>query len=189
MLLKWFSKSCENVSYVMKTDDDVYINLKNLHTLANKTKKTNLLVGSLICGAIPIRDPLDKYFSPKYMYAKQHYPNYLSGTAYLMSQSITTKLYEVALKTSVFHMEDVFITGILAQSVGIQPEDNMGFSWKKRKATPCLYTQIISSHHLAKDEMKEMYGKVKQKQDKCSLIKKKFLRTYVPPRCLWTPPK
>jgi len=189
MLLKWFSNSCEKVPYVLKTDDDVYINLKNLHALVNKNKKTNLLVGTLICGATPIRDPYNKWFSPKYMYGKKRYPNYLSGTAYLMSRSITAKLYEAALKTPVFHMEDIFITGILAQSVGIRPEDNVGFSYVKRKATPCLYVQIISSHHLAMDEMKDMHGKVMQKQGKCTPIKKKFLRTYGPGRCLWTPPK
>ena len=85
MLLKWFSKSCKNVPYVLKTDDDVYINLKNLHALVTKNKKSNLLMGTLICGATPIRDPYNKWFSPKYMYGKKRYPNYLSGTAYLMS--------------------------------------------------------------------------------------------------------
>ena len=76
MLLKWFSKSCKNVSYVLKTDDDVYINLKNLHALVTKNKNTNLLMGSLFCGAKPIRDPYNKNFSPKYMYDKKYYPNY-----------------------------------------------------------------------------------------------------------------
>ena len=80
MLLKWFSKSCEKVPYVLKTDDDVFINLKNLHALVTKNKKTNLLMGTLICGATPIRDPYNKWFSPKYMYGKKRYPNYLSGT-------------------------------------------------------------------------------------------------------------
>ena len=54
MLLKWFSKSCKNVPYVLKTDDNVYINLKNLHALITTNKKKNLLMGTLICGATPI---------------------------------------------------------------------------------------------------------------------------------------
>jgi len=189
MLLKWFSKSCEKVPYVLKTDDDVFINLKNLHALVTKNKKTNLLMGTLICGATPIRDPYNKWFSPKYMYGKKRYPNYLSGTAYLMSRSITSTLYEAALDTPVFHMEDIFITGVLAQSVGIRPEDNVGFSYVKRRATPCLYAQIISSHHLSMTEMRDMHKKVKEKTGRCTPIKKKFLRTYGPGRCLWTPPK
>ena len=183
MLLKWFSKSCKNVSYVLKTDDDVYINLKNLHALVTKNKNTNLLMGSLFCGAKPIRDPYNKNFSPKYMYDKKQYPNYLSGTAYLMSHSITSKLYEAALEIPVFHIEDVFVTGILAQSIGVRPEDNVGFSPIKRRATPCLYAQIISSHHLSMIEMKDMYKNVKKKQGKCAPLTKKFLQTHGPGQC------
>ena len=89
MLLKWFSKSCEKVPYVLKTDDDVFINLKNLHALVAKNKKTNLLMGTLICGATPIRDPYNKWFSPKYMYGKKRYPNYLSGTGMEIQISVT----------------------------------------------------------------------------------------------------
>ena len=189
MLLKWFNKSCKNVSYVLKTDDDAYINLKNLHNLVTKNRKTSLLMGTLICGNTPIRDPYNKHFSPKYMYGKTRYPNYLLGTAYLMSHSITSKLYKAALETPVFHMEDVFITGILAQSIGLRPEDNVGFSYIERLATSCLYDQIISSHHLSTGEMKDMYKKVKEKQRKCAPNKKKFLRTYGSGQCTWTPPK
>ena len=189
MLLKWFNKSCRNVSYVLKTDDDAYINLKNLHNLVIKNKRTDLLMGTLICGNRPIRDPYNKHFSPKYMYGKSSYPNYLLGTAYLMSRSITSKLYEAALETPAFHMEDVFITGILAQSIGVRPEDDVRFSYIERLATPCFYEQTISSHHLSINEMKDMYKKVKEKQSKCAPNEKKFLRTYGSGQCTWEPPK
>jgi beta-1,3-galactosyltransferase 1 len=49
-------------------------------------KKPNLLMGSLICGAVPIRDPHNKWYCPDYMFSRKIYPNYLSGTAYLMSR-------------------------------------------------------------------------------------------------------
>ena len=194
MLLKWFSQSCYNqVPYVLKTDDDVYINLKNLHRVASLNKKNKLLLGTLICGATPIRDPYNKWFAPKYMYAKKRYPNYLSGTAYLMSKSVASLLYQNSVKNSVkmpvFHMEDIFITGIVAQYSGIRPQDHVGFSYVKRRYTPCLYSQIISSHHLSMDEMKDIHKKVKAKEGKCAPIKKKFLRSYGPGRCIWSPPK
>lgn len=106
-----------------------------------------------------------------------------------MSQSVASTLYEAALQTSVFHMEDIYITGILSQASGIRPQDHVGFSYIKRRSTPCLYAQIISSHHLSTTEMIEMHQKVKEKQGKCAPIRKKFLRTYGPGKCLWTPPK
>lgn len=190
MLLKWFNKTCHKVPYVLKTDDDVYLNLANLVKLVSQNTKSSLLMGTLICGAAPIRDPYNKWFAPKYMYDKKRYPNYLSGTAYLMSRSVAATLYEAALQpTPVFHMEDIYITGILSQISGIRPQDHVGFSYIKRRATACLYAQTISSHHLSIEEMKEMHDKVRETKGKCAPIKKKFLRTYGPGRCLWTPPK
>ena len=106
-----------------------------------------------------------------------------------MSKSTALTLYEAALETSIFHMEDIYVTGILAQASGIRPQDNVGFSYVKRRTTACLYAQTISSHHLTIREMNEMYEKVKAKEGKCAPIKKKFLRSYGPGRCLWTPPK
>ena len=86
-------------------------------------------------------------------------------------------------------MEDVFITGILAQYIGIRPEDNVGFSYIERLATACFYDQTISSHHLSINEMKDMFKKVKKKQSKCAINEKKFLQTYGSGQCTWEPPK
>jgi len=44
MLLKWFSRECNKIPYVLKTDDDMYINLKQLFQLTVANKKPNLLV-------------------------------------------------------------------------------------------------------------------------------------------------
>ena len=87
----------------------------NFQVVANK--KPNLLVGSLICGAIPIRDPHNKWYCPDYMFSRKVYPNYLSGTSYLMSRSTALSLYEAAPKVPIFHLEDIYVSGILAEQV------------------------------------------------------------------------
>ena len=79
MLLKWFTQNCDKTQYVMKTDDDMYINLVRLYDLVKTNKKPNFLVGSLICNAIPIKDPYNKWYVPSYMFSAKKYPNYLSG--------------------------------------------------------------------------------------------------------------
>ena len=106
MLLKWFTQHCDNTQYVMKADDDMYINLVKLYELVQANKKPQLLMGSLICNAIPIKvtssvlyctvlyctvlyllycnaipikDPYNKWYVPNYMFSARRYPNYLSG--------------------------------------------------------------------------------------------------------------
>ena len=79
MLLKWFTHNCDNTQYLLKTDDDMYINLPKLYEIVQANKKPNLLLGSLICNAIPIKDPYNKWYVPSYMFSGKRYPNYLSG--------------------------------------------------------------------------------------------------------------
>lgn len=45
------------------------------------------------------------------MYSQKTYPNYLSGTGYVMSVDVVPRLYRAARKTPIFHLEDVYITG------------------------------------------------------------------------------
>uniref|UniRef100_A0A1B0DAS4 Hexosyltransferase n=1 Tax=Phlebotomus papatasi TaxID=29031 RepID=A0A1B0DAS4_PHLPP len=108
MLLKWVTNNClDRVRFIMKCDDDVFVNVPNLlHILLggivpvyNDTlsfydltnlmatrKKTaivepkRLLMGFLFCRAKPIADVTSKWYSPIYMYSGTTYPNYLSGT-------------------------------------------------------------------------------------------------------------
>lgn len=52
-------------------------------------------------------------YSPRYMFSGSRYPDYVSGTTYLMSSDVAAKLYSISLVTPIFHLEDVFITGEL----------------------------------------------------------------------------
>lgn len=52
-------------------------------------------------------------FTPHYMYNKNVYPDYLSGTGYLMSMDTAAKLYNASMKTPLLHLEDVYLTGKL----------------------------------------------------------------------------
>ncbi len=194
MLLKWFlgRSGKKPEPYVLKTDDDVYINLPKLKLellSRHSTNKDNemLLVGSLHCGVVPIRDPYNKWVAPKYMFGEKLYPNYLSGTAYALSRHTAELLLKAALDTPIFHLEDVYITGILARKIGVRPEDHLGFSFVKRPFSTCLYAQTISSHHLTPEEMTLVADKLrKMAPDKCKPIKKRLLRGYGPARCKWT---
>ena len=93
----------------------MYINVRKLYELAQANRKPNLLVGSLICNAVPIKDPHNKWFVPTYMFKEKKFPNYLSGTGYLMQREVARKLYSASLETPLFHLEDIYLTGILSR--------------------------------------------------------------------------
>ena len=46
MMLKWFSQSCSDKAlYLMKTDDDMYVNLVNLYDMVKTNKDPYLMTG------------------------------------------------------------------------------------------------------------------------------------------------
>ena len=204
----------------MKTDDDMYINIAELHDLVSRNRITYLLTGALICGAKPRRDPKDKYYSTYSMYPGEVYPEYVSGTGYLMSFSTASILFETALSVPVFHMEDVYITGILPSKVTeaarnrdtklghnssrnksslwsekpdvhiqppvIRPRDDYRFSLYPAKYDPCVYNQIISSHHISEDQIRKLYADIlslRLKPQQCSKLSPAQLRPYSPSGC------
>ena len=194
-----------DVSYLMKTDDDMYINIKELYNLVAANKDPHLLTGALICGAKPLRDPHNKWHSPYYMYQETVYPPYVSGTGYVMSSSTALILFKMALTVPAFHLEDVYITGILPTKVSefaatrldllpatgsnkivIKPKDDYRFSFFLAKNDACIYNKIISSHHLTMNEVRTMYQKVlnvRSKPEDCPKLKPKQLRPYSPGKC------
>lgn len=190
MLLKWATQACDQggkgPQYVLKTDDDMYINLAKLWEIVRANKRPMLLLGSLICNAVPIKDPYNKWYVPRYMFSERRFPNYLSGTGYLMSRQVVAKLYQAALDTSLFHLEDIYLTGILARKAGIRPTDHVGFSYIRRKLNSCLFRQTVSTHHVKHAEMRAIYQKIDTSRDvKCLPIRSKLLREYGPGKCKW----
>ena len=79
MLLKWFEKNCHQTQYVMKSDDDMYINLPKLNDLVKANQDPYLLVGHLLRNGAPIRESRHKWYVPYHVFPESHYPLYLAG--------------------------------------------------------------------------------------------------------------
>lgn len=62
-MLKNIERRCiEKVEYVLKIDDDMYLNIFNLvNELSSKHERKNLIMGHLFEGAQPIRSARDKW--------------------------------------------------------------------------------------------------------------------------------
>ncbi|XP_014480263.1 PREDICTED: beta-1,3-galactosyltransferase 1-like isoform X2 [Dinoponera quadriceps] len=169
MMLKWVTSNCDQAKYLMKTDDDMFVNIPLLlQTLRKLPQTTETLLGSLICNARPILDPKNKWYTPKYMYPEKTYPNYLSGTGYVMSTSVASKLYQAALVTPLLHLEDVYITGLCAKRAKIRPVNHPGFSYIPRKIDPCVLKNAITTHKVNASNMYVIWVKLNDTSVTCS---------------------
>lgn len=169
MMLKWVTTKCEHAKYLMKTDDDMFVNVPTLlKTLKSKVQSTGTLFGSLICNARPISDPKNKWYTPKYMYSKKIYPNYLSGTGYVMSLDVAAKLYETSLATPLLHLEDVYLTGVCAQRAKLHPTNHPAFSYAPRKLDPCIFNSVITAHKVSTSNLYTIWSKLNDFNVSCS---------------------
>lgn len=186
-LLKWADMNCPNAKFVMKADDDMFINVLNLEkVLDQKTTNSPLLMGTLICNARPIQNRWSKWYTPLFMFSGK-YPNYLSGTAYVISGNLVKKLLNTAIETPYFHLEDVYITGICAKKLGVRPTNHKAFSYLKRAFNPCIYKDIIAGHEVTPVQMKNLWNMLHNSKmlARCKPIPKKVLFPTLPGKCLW----
>lgn len=171
----------------MKCDDDTFVNVPNLlHALLGgtmpaynatvpvfdqRTIKTrmarnrlrtaggNVLIGTRFCHAVPILDTSSKWYTPVYMFSGSVFPNYLSGTGYVMSMDVAARLYNASLVTPIFHLEDVYLTGICAEEAHIRPANHHLFSYTSyMRANPCELKGMITKHRLSALEMRRAYA-------------------------------
>ena len=109
-----------------------------------------------------------------------------------MAKSTVTKLYNASLNTPIFHLEDVFVTGMLSAKVRIRPVDNLDFLafgiGYLRTLDYCLFKQSISTENVKLIEMKEIYDKLQtSKNQDCHKSESRLLRKVHigPGKCTW----
>ncbi|KAK2143190.1 hypothetical protein LSH36_870g00014 [Paralvinella palmiformis] len=152
-MLRWVREFCAGVRYVIKADDDTFVNAPLLVGDLRGVVHSQFLMGDIIAGARPIRDRLSKYYTPVSQYNASVYPTYLSGAAYVISGDLIAALTEAASKTQLFWLEDVYVTGILGQLVRAQLIFNGKFAFRTQTLARCQLGRIIALHRINPEEM------------------------------------
>ncbi|GFS08954.1 hexosyltransferase [Elysia marginata] len=185
-IIKWISKKCPNARYVVKVDDDMYLNIpllitslwthadnvysKRSHASNNTSTETYpppFLVGYKNDGAKVIRNKKSKWYTSREAYADDTYPSYLSGTAYAMSGSAALKLYQTSLRVPLFWMEDIYITGLCAKVAQIPIIADFRFSFTKEPPHGCDFRKLISGHRYTVTQIKRIYKELNDPLLKC----------------------
>jgi beta-1,3-galactosyltransferase 1 len=112
MAYKWVSSKCSRAKYVMKTDDDMFVNIPAIIQLLNQTgdQLQNAMTGACNQKAGPIRDARSKWFASITSYPRNSYPGFCSGTGYVTSGHLAKKVYEISHTVPFFHLEDVYVS-------------------------------------------------------------------------------
>lgn len=127
MGLKWASQYCPGVSFILKADEDTFVNLPLLVDILRQPETPrDTIIGRIMPESKVYR--VGKWSVDKKAYAGKVYPPYAAGNTYVIPGSLARKLYKASERHLYIHVEDAFITGLLAQAIGASHLDMPGFT-------------------------------------------------------------
>lgn len=113
-MLEWVDDNCPKASFILKTDDDMFINVpKLLQFVEKKQSDKRTIYGRLAKKWKPIRNKKSKYYVSPEQYRPPIFPAFTTGPAYLMTRDCVKDLYNKALNETYLKLEDVYTTGIV----------------------------------------------------------------------------
>jgi hypothetical protein len=111
---KWVGQYCKHATYVLKSDEDVFVNVA---LLIQQLKRHTLTPKGVVFGYIYSNSKVwrhGKWAIDKSVYEKDWLPRYASGTAYVLSVNILPHIVKEAKERAYVQVEDAYITGIIA---------------------------------------------------------------------------
>lgn len=160
-MLEWVDNYCPKASFVLKTDDDMFINVfKLLAFIAKHKPEQRAIYGRLAKKWKPIRNKKSKYYISPQQYKPSVFPDFTTGPAYLLPAQISKELYVSALNHTYFKLEDVFVTGIVANGLKIKRVHAPEFLNKRISFTPCNIQKEISIHMVKSAEQYDLWKKL-----------------------------
>ncbi|KAJ9579083.1 hypothetical protein L9F63_024814, partial [Diploptera punctata] len=167
-MLEWVDNYCNHVSFVLKTDDDMFINIpKLLNFIEKHAKEKKVIFGRLAKKWKPIRNKKSKYYVSPNQYQPPVFPDFTTGPAYLMTGDVIHDLHTAALGKTYLKLEDVFITGIVAQDVKIKRTHVNEFLNKRVTFNACNIQKGISIHMIKPPEQFDLWKKLLDGKSKC----------------------
>jgi Galactosyltransferase len=137
MALKWFVYNCHEARYLLKTDDDIFVNLPLMNSyleapteLSYQFHRGKLLFCHEVAKAKVKRTFRSKWRVSYDEYLDSYFPNHCPGFAILYSSDVVFQLYQEAQRQPYFWIDDVHITGNVATklNISISPFDSLYLS-------------------------------------------------------------
>lgn len=135
MAFKWFVYECPKARFLLKTDDDVFVNLPLLFSILENSslplhqqlQRNRLIYCHMIERAKVKRSYRSKWRVAYAEYSGRYFPHSCPGFSILYSADSILPLYFEAQKLPYFWIDDVHITGTVASNLNmsITPFDNM----------------------------------------------------------------
>ncbi|KAF5305316.1 hypothetical protein FQR65_LT07742 [Abscondita terminalis] len=167
-ILEWVINNCPETDFLLKTDDDMFINIPRLLTfITGCDKEERAIYGKLAHKWKPDRNKKSKYYISPLLYKQSIYPDFTTGPAYLIPGGVIEELYAASLNYTYFKLEDVFLTGIVSNDLNIKRINAPEFLNMRIRFDPCAILKGISIHNVKAVEQLDLWKKLLEGPTKC----------------------
>ncbi|CAL1538674.1 unnamed protein product [Lymnaea stagnalis] len=135
-MLRWAVTYCKHAKYVIRTDDDVVVNVKQIVSVVRQKHRDHLefVIGVVKDDWKPARNK-GKYHMSVEEYPDPLYPPFALGGLLGYPLTSVALLYQAALRVKPIWLDDVYITGICASKVGVTLLRDPNFKFTHVKST------------------------------------------------------
>lgn len=121
MALKYTLYHCPQAKYVLRADDDIFVNTPELVAFFKNKLSVYGVRKCIMCNVIRNAKVFRSYRSKWRMsfeiYPGKYYPTYCEGWHVVYSPDVMFQLYRELQKHKYFNIDDVLVTGILAKNI------------------------------------------------------------------------
>lgn len=167
-MLEWADTYCPRAPHVLKTDDDMFINVPRLLAFAAaRANETRSVWGKVVRKSLPKRTTKSKYYVSPLQFPGKVFPDFATGPAYLLSADCVRPLLRAAGAEPYLRLEDVFVTGVLGARLALRRRHAPEFYNKKVAAHPCAVQRGIAIHMVQFHEQFDLWRKLLDGKTKC----------------------
>ncbi|KAL4230643.1 Beta-1 [Mactra antiquata] len=160
--IRWSHEFCSQAKYVMKTDDDMYVNTELLPFLLKKAPDQEFIGGMCWGPSSPHRDTNSKWFVSFVQYRHSLFPSMCSGTGYVMSRDVADGILRQSPNIPFFYLEDVYVA-ICVKQLNVRPLVLDGFKNTLVDFDPCVFrNRYITVHGLNGPELETSWKQIQE---------------------------
>ncbi|XP_077978176.1 uncharacterized protein LOC144434202 [Glandiceps talaboti] len=161
-ILKWASEYCTTAKYLIKVDDEVFLNYHNFIEFLQYSPRKNLYMGNPRLSSGPMRSKLQKWYTPSEIWPSSSFPPFANGGSYVLSIDLVSRIIEKTKEIPIFKWEDVYI-GVILQQLGIMlyPHIHFDIDVEGKYRHPCIFPSALASHGFTA-EMNRFFWKMLQ---------------------------
>lgn len=170
-MLEWADAYCPRAPRLLKTDDDMFINVPRLLQFAAAPRRANAtrtVWGKVRRKSLPVRTAKSKYYLSPRQFPARVLPDFATGPAYLLTADAVRPLLREAPAQPYVRLEDVFVTGVLGARLRLRRQHTPEFYNMKVAAQPCVVQRGFAIHMVRYHEQFDLWRKLLDGRAKCS---------------------